>query len=189
MKWAILFTVGVFASSLMGIENSEARSTDISFGHVAVSVSNVEKAMSWYRDVLGFVIKDIVNVTDERDPLLAVAQASFGSNVKRLRYGRMYVSSNQGLELFEFQDPKYTPYLDPAVNKEAYYQQHRLGWLHLAIVTNEIQKLANKIVANGGKVVFDAGKKGVIFCLDPDGNEIELADHNWSAWDNGKEGR
>jgi|GEM_PF-549940 len=146
-----------------------------SVGHVAVAVTQLDKAVSWYRTILGFELIDTpILIQTDTSPLGGIARALFGQNTKSLRIAQMKAGNNVGIELFEFVEPRTSP--------GATVVQRRAGFLHLAIVQSNIESLVRKIEENGGKVIVrgvPSRTRTVVFCQDPDGTVIEIATRGW----------
>ena len=114
--------------------------------HIALSVPNLEQAIEWYRDVLGFrpmtapgdvVIADGGHVAD-------ICVDIFGPQIAKLRMAHLATANGTAVELFEFVDP---PYERPENN----FDYCRGGAFHFAVVDPDVEGLVERIVATGGR--------------------------------------
>jgi len=71
--------------------------------HVAVSVSNLERSLEFYRDALGLAVARVVDC--EADSLLGTVTAQPGT---RARIAHLYTGSFM-VELFEYREPRGAP--------------------------------------------------------------------------------
>ena len=79
----------------------------IAINHIAISVPNLDEALKWYQEILGFTIVrgpiELVSV----DPKIGNAlQDIFGSEFRKLRIVWLSSSNNIGFEIFQFIEPK-----------------------------------------------------------------------------------
>lgn len=159
--------------------------------HVAVSVTDVRRAMEWYRDILGMTVlmepTEISLESTGTDPHLAsLVKNVFGPKLGKFLICHMSSANGVGVELFQFLDPV-------ATRREDNFEYWKTGFFHIAITELQVAELADKIASNGGKkrtgvmeLVPGAGKK-ICFCEDPFGNIIEIYSHSYEQfWANAK---
>lgn len=144
--------------------------------HIAVSVPNLEEAMKWYTEILGFTVTIVEFVTD--DSLIGIAVKNIrGSKLKKMRMA--WTSANQvGLEIFEYVEPK-------AERRTDNFEYWKSIFIHICVTDPDIEALCKKISESGGRqrskiweIVPDKGIR-IAFCEDPFGNIIEIYDHSY----------
>jgi catechol 2,3-dioxygenase-like lactoylglutathione lyase family enzyme len=161
------------------------------FNHVAVSVTDIDSAMRWYRDVIHMTLlvepTEITTYEKEEknyDPHLAkLVKAIFGPKLGKFKICHMSSANGVGIELFQFIEP--ASQLRPEENNFEYW---KTGYFHICITEPNIQELADKIASTGGKrrtdvmeVALGSGKK-FCFCEDPFGNVIEIYSHSYEQF-------
>ena len=140
-------------------------------GHVGICVSDMETALRFWRDGLGFEV-----LTDRRFR---------GSSWKRILevgelelHTRIIRRDHLMLELLEFEQPGY-------VGTAERSPMNRLGLTHIAVWVSDIDAVARSVVEHGGtlveatRTVFDHPKlKGKwLICCDPNGVRVELVEY------------
>jgi catechol-2,3-dioxygenase len=160
--------------------------------HIAVSVTDIYRAMRWYRDILEMTV--LVSPIEVSSPPskpkdIEISQrikTVFGPNFGRLLICHMSSANGVGLELFQFIEPK-------AERREGYtnFEYWKTGFFHIAVTDPHIEELANRIALSGGKKRTDVmeigsgSSKKICFCEDPDGNIIEIYSHSYDQfWSN-----
>jgi catechol 2,3-dioxygenase-like lactoylglutathione lyase family enzyme len=157
------------------------------FNHVAVSVTNIDAAVTWYRDVLDMtVLLGPVEITASDPALANIVKSVFGPTLGKFRLCHLCSSNGVGIELFEFLEPK-------AEKREDNFEYWKTGFYHIAVTDPQIESLAQRIEKSGGKLrtgilelVPGSGKK-ICFCEDPFGNIIEIYSHSYEQfWANSR---
>ena len=165
------------------------------FNHVAVSVTDINSAMRWYRDVMQMTLlvepSEVTTYEKEEknyDPHLAtVVKTVFGPKLGRFKFCHMVSANGVGIELFQFIEP--ASELRPEENNFEYW---KIGpYSHICLTEPNIEEFAEKIASTGGKRRTDvmeltpgSGKK-ICFCEDPFGNVIEIYSHSYEEfWGN-----
>ena len=161
----------------MTIKSSSSSSSIVypkMINHVAISVSDLDQAIKWYKEVLGFTIL--------RGPVEFVADDSLagralrdihGPDLNKMRIAWLSSGNQVGFEIFEYIEPK-------AQRRQDNFEYWKSGFTHICITDPNIEDLCNRISETGGKqrsknweVVPDKGYK-IVFCEDPFGNIIEI---------------
>lgn len=114
------------------------------FSHIGLSVTDLDKAVKFYKDVMGwYVVMEPSNVIEENDT--AIGQMCidvFGRGWKTFRIAHMVTSDGIGVEIFEF------PNSEKPENNFEYWKS---GVFHFCVQDPDVEGLVEKIVANGGK--------------------------------------
>ena len=167
----ILFSILCIFYTLAQTPDANEDQNSITFGHVALAVKDLDKAILWYQNVLGFQLtKKPVEIDTDTSPLGEIAKTLFGSDIKKLRIAQMTMRNQVGLELFEFVLPRSEDTDNDDFRKS--------GFLHICVISTDIDELVKKLEENGGKVKveysYPNSRQKVVFCEDPDGNIIEI---------------
>ena len=135
--------------------------------HTGITVSNLERSLAFWRDVLGFELSHRPHQTGElASEITGVAGAEISIAVLK-GYGHR-------IELLE--------YLAPAERKRIALRPCDVGSVHVAFTVDNLDAILNTIAASGWKA---AGKpqtikvgpntgKRVVYVRDPDGTTIEF---------------
>jgi len=135
--------------------------------HIGISVTDLEKSLIFYKDILGFKIQRVMNESGEFiDKILSNSNV----NVRTVK-----LTVNDGItliELLEFKNPK------PAINNT---NIENIGASHVAFTVSEIDKFYEELASKGIKFkskpqISPDGYAKVAFCKDPDGMLIELVE-------------
>jgi catechol 2,3-dioxygenase-like lactoylglutathione lyase family enzyme len=79
----------------------------LTINHVAVSVLDLDEAVKWYAEVLGFnLVKPPMEGIADDSYLGRLFQDIFGKGFKKLKLAHLSFGNQVGLEVFEFIDPK-----------------------------------------------------------------------------------
>lgn len=147
------------------------------FSHIGISVPDVEKAVEFYAEVMGwYLIMQPPVVTEESETAMGrMCLGVFGSGWGSFKIAHMSTGDKIGVELFEFandQNPKESEYW-------------KTGTLHLCVQAPNVEALVDKTVAHGGKqrmpITDDhPGKKPYrMVCMeDPFGLISEICSHS-----------
>ena len=162
------------------------------FNHVAISVTDIESAMRWYRDVIQMTLlvepREITTYEKEQekyDPHLATrVRTIFGPRLGKFKICHMRSANGVGIELFEFIEPAPVSRQEEENN----FEYWKTGYFHIALTEPNIEEIADKIALSGGKrrtdimeLVPGSGKK-ICFCEDPFGNVIEIYSHSYEQF-------
>src|SRR6476659_1795049 len=100
--------------------------------HVAVSVPDLDKAIRWYHEILGFnAITEQIDGTSDNSHLGRILTDIFGAEFRKLK-------------LVQFIDPKAER---PANN----FEYWKTTFFHICITEPDIEQLTKKIAESGGK--------------------------------------
>jgi catechol 2,3-dioxygenase-like lactoylglutathione lyase family enzyme len=147
--------------------------------HVGVTVTDLERAVEWYRDVLGFEpLGASVEVSTDQGHAGAMAADVFGPRLRRFRQAHLASANGVALELFEFVEPR-------SERRRETFQYRKTGPFHVCLVAPDIEQLAERVEAGGGRrrtsriwEIFPGEPYRACFCDDPFGNVIELYSHS-----------
>lgn len=154
--------------------------------HVAVSVTDINRAVKWYGEIMGFttLMEPVEISTDPPDTHIAkIARSVFGTRLKKMLLCHMSSGNGVGFEIFQFVEPK-------AELRENNFEYWKNGFYHICVTDPNIEELVKRIASSGGKqrteileLVPGTGRT-ICFCEDPFGNIIEIYSHsyeqNWS---------
>ena len=113
------------------------------FSHIGLSVPDVDAAVKFYSEVLGFyVIMPPTDVTEDDSDIGTMRTDVFGPQCKKPRYAHLATADRVGIEIFEF-DGNYSP--------EVNIDFRRNGTFHFCIQDPDLEDLVGRIVAAGGK--------------------------------------
>lgn len=115
-----------------------------SFSHIGITVPNLEEAVKFYRDVMGwYVIMEPSLIKKENET--AIGQMCidvFGNDWETFRIAHMATSDKVGIELFEFQQAK---------ESRPEFNPFNTGLFHFSVQDPNIEELVQHIVEAGGK--------------------------------------
>jgi catechol 2,3-dioxygenase-like lactoylglutathione lyase family enzyme len=141
----------------------------IAADHTGITVSDVERSLAFWRDVLGFECSHSAHQSGE------MAEQITGVKGAELKLAVVKAPDGHKIELLE--------YLAPADRKkDVHLRPCDVGHVHVALTVDSLAPLLQKIAASGWK---PAGKpqtltagpnagKCVIYVRDPDGTTIEF---------------
>ena len=134
--------------------------------HVGIVVSDMEKSLKFYRDLLGLKIKSLVNEQGEfLDNMLA--HENVENKVAKL-------VTEQGNALVELIDSS-------SYGNKKDRDFFTIGASHFALTVDDLEKTYDYLIKNGVKFTAPPqqtpdGFAKVTFCEDPDGTPIELVE-------------
>ena len=151
---------------------------NLAINHVGLSVPDLDAALAWYQEVLGFRLLTPPTEMRADDPGLGPAlEAMLGPRVKAFRMCHLTMGNGVGLQVFEFLEPRAESYADCDA-------PWRGGFTHICVTASDIEGLAREIAEHGGtrSDVFRSipGKPyAAAYCKDPWGNVIEINSHGY----------
>lgn len=143
------------------------------FAHVGITVPDIEEAIEWYIDVLGW--------TQLKEPRLSKGDEGYGGTravdllgeYREMKVAHLLTGNGIGIELFEFDDHE--------VSRQ---NPKQLGYFHICVVDPDVEKLATKIDRHGGdhyadiwQLYDDNDEYLLTYCKDPFDNMIEIYSH------------
>jgi glyoxylase I family protein len=141
----------------------------ISADHTGVTVSNLERALAFWRDVLGFELSHHAHQTGE------MATEITGVAGAEIKLAVVKAPGGHKIELLEYLAP-------PERKRHVDLQPCDVGSVHIALIVDDLDAILSLIEASGWKA---AGKpqtlrsgpntgKRVVYVRDPDGTAIEF---------------
>jgi catechol 2,3-dioxygenase-like lactoylglutathione lyase family enzyme len=147
---------------------STTRFRIISADHTGITVSNLERSLTFWQNVLGFELSHRAHQTAElASEITGVAGAEISIAVVKAPGGHK-------IELLE--------YLAPPDRKHVDLRPCDVGHVHIALTVDNLEAVLNTIAASGWKAAGqpqtlqsgpNAGKR-VVYVRDPDGTTIEF---------------
>ena len=140
----------------------------ISTDHTGITVSNLERSLEFWRDVLGFEFSHSAHQKGD------LAQEITGVDGAEIKLAVLKTPGGHNIELLQ--------YLAPADHKRATLRPCDVGSVHLALLVNDLDAVLAQIAASDWEAAGkpqtlntgpNAGKR-VVYVRYPDGTTIEL---------------
>ena len=140
----------------------------ISADHTGITVSNLERSLTFWRDVLGLELSHTAHQTGE------LAREITGVTGAEIKLAVLKTPGGHKIELLE--------YLGPADWKHSDVRPCDVGHVHVALLVDDLDAVLEKIATSGWKAAGqpqllksgpNAGKR-VVYVRDPDGTTIEF---------------
>ena len=159
--------------------NESVKTYPKTFSHIGITVPNIEEAVKFYTEVMGFyIIMEPTLVKEENET--AIGQMCidvFGEGWGTFKIAHLSTGDKIGFELFEFKESKD---LKPG------FEPFRTGLFHFSVQDPDVEGLVEKIVAAGGKQrmpirEYYPGDKPYRMCYveDPFGTVFEIYSHSY----------
>jgi glyoxylase I family protein len=141
----------------------------IAADHTGVTVSNLERSLAFWHDVLGFEISHAAHQTGE------LAKEITGVAGAEIKLAVLKTPGGHKIELLEYVAP-------PDRKKHVKLRPCDVGHVHVALIVDDLDAILQKIAASGWKAAGkpqtlktgpNAGKR-VVYVRDPDGTTIEF---------------
>ena len=141
----------------------------IAADHTGITVSDLERSLAFWRDVLGFEFSHSAHQKGE------MSEHITGVKDAELKLAVVKVPGGHKIELLEYLAPD-------DHKKDAHLRPCDVGHVHVALRVENLEPLLEKIAASGWKAAGtpqtinygpNAGKR-VIYVRDPDGTTIEF---------------
>jgi catechol 2,3-dioxygenase-like lactoylglutathione lyase family enzyme len=141
----------------------------ISADHTGITVSNLERSLAFWRDILGFELSHTAHQTGE------MAEQITGVKGAELKLAVVKAPGGHKIELLEY-------LASPDRKKHIDLRPCDIGHVHVALIIDDLEAVLKRIAAAGWK---EAGKpqmlttgpnagKRVVYVRDPDGTTIEF---------------
>ncbi len=148
----------------------------VSFNHIGICVSDLDRSRRFYEDVLGFRYWWELDVPDEAAAPLMQIPPPVGSTAVYLVSGRFV------LELIH--------HAGAGVHAAPRRVMNDLGLTHLSVATDDMGAVLARVRPAGGDILEDTDMGGrAIMIRDPDGQLIELTTFGframWPPWPDG----
>ena len=148
------------------------------FSHIGISVPDVKAAVKFYSEVLGwYLIMEPAEIVEDDSAIGQMCTDVFGSGWESFRIAHMSTGDKIGVELFEFKNYE---------DRENNFEFWKPGVFHFSVQDPDIEALAEKIVAAGGKQRMpvryyypDEKPYRMVYMEDPFGNILELYSHSY----------
>ena len=140
----------------------------IAADHTGITVSNLERSLKFWRDVLGFEFSHSAHQEGERPEQIT------GVKGAELKLAVLKTPRGHKIELLE--------YFAPADRQSANLRPCDVGHVHVALTVDDLDAVLKKIAESGWKAAGEpqtlkqgpnAGKR-VVYVRDPDGTTIEF---------------
>ena len=140
----------------------------ISADHTGITVSNLERSLAFWRDVLGFEFSHAAHQKGE------LAQEITGIEGAEIKLAVLKTPGGHKIELLE--------YLAPADRRPSNLRPCDVGSVHVALLVEDLEAVLAQIAVSGWKAAGkpqalktgpNAGKR-VVYVHDPDGTTIEF---------------
>ncbi len=149
-----------------------------SFSHIGLSVTDLDQAVTFYTDVLGwYLIMPPTTVAEDDSAIGVMCTHVFGAGWGSFRIAHLSTGDRVGVEMFEFRN---------AEKRENNFEYWKSGIFHFCVQDHDVEGLAAKIVAAGGKQrmpvrEYFPGEKPfrMVYMEDPFGNILELYSHSY----------
>ncbi|MBB1372339.1 lactoylglutathione lyase family protein [Pseudoalteromonas sp. SR45-4] len=154
-----------------------------SFSHIGISVPNVEKAVEFYTQVMGwYTIMAPTEILEDKSPIGEMCTEVFGEKWEKFKIAHLSTGDRIGVEIFEFKNQE-----NPKDNPKDNFEYWKTGIFHFCVQDPDVEGLAERIVAAGGKKrmaeprYYYPGEKPyrMIYMEDPFGNILEIYSHSY----------
>jgi lactoylglutathione lyase family protein len=113
------------------------------FSHIGLSVTDLDAAVRFYTQVLGwYLIMPPTAITEDNSAIGLMCTDVFGKGWTSLRIAHLSTGDRIGVEIFEFN------HVEKPENNFEYW---KTGVFHFCVQDPDVEGLAEKIVAAGGK--------------------------------------
>jgi len=141
----------------------------ISADHTGITVSNLERSLAFWRDVLGFELSHTAHQTGK------LAKEITGVTGAEIKLAVLRAPRGHKIELLEYLAP-------PDRKQHADLRPCDVGSVHVALLVDDLDAVLERIATSGWKAAGkpqllksgpNAGKR-VVYVRDPDGTTIEF---------------
>ena len=148
------------------------------FSHIGISVPDLEKAVQFYTEVMGwYLIMEPTEIVEDDSPIGEMCSDVFGKGWSHFKIAHLSTGDRIGVELFQFKDQR---------NPDDNFEYWKTGVFHFCVQDPDVEGLAERIVEAGGKRRMEKpryyypGDKPyrMIYMEDPFGNIVEIYSHS-----------
>ncbi len=139
---------------------------DVSFSHIGICVSDLERSIRFYCEGLGFELLQSHSVGPEFGRLMELDEVDLQSRFLR--------RDGVSIELLHFESPGYS-------GEPVRRPMNQLGLTHLSLKVRDVDAVAELVESLGGSVLRStrttfgsSGALDFVYCTDPDGVRVEL---------------
>ena len=151
----------------------------LAIGHIGLTVPDLDAAVAWYTEVLGFQLIGPPQICDVRGGHFGTLVSDvFGPELGAFRLAHLHTANGLALELFEFIEPKY----EPPKEKFEYWKG---GYNHICVIDPDIDGLVKRVVERGGRMrtsqvwtLFDGEPYKCVYVEDPWGSVFEIFNYS-----------
>ncbi|BDD04001.1 lactoylglutathione lyase family protein [Aureibacter tunicatorum] len=180
---ALVFSMATIAYSQdknnIGNMEEPVKTYPKTFSHIGITVPDIEEAVKFYTEVMGFyIIMEPTVVKEENET--AIGQMCidvFGEGWETFRIAHLSTGDKIGFEIFEFKESK---------DLKPNFEPFRTGLFHFSVQDPDVEGLVKKIVEAGGKQrmpirEYYPGEKPYRMCYveDPFGTVFEIYSHSY----------
>ncbi|WP_249673079.1 lactoylglutathione lyase family protein [Pseudomonas abieticivorans] len=149
-----------------------------SFSHIGLSVTDLDAAVKFYTEVMGwYVIMPPTTIVEDDTAVGVMCTDVFGAGRASCRIAHLSTGDRIGVEIFEFPN---------SVKPENNFEYWKTGVFHFCVQDPDVEGLAAKIVAAGGKQrmpvrEYFPGEKPfrMVYMEDPFGIILEIYSHSY----------
>ncbi|MHC1479847.1 lactoylglutathione lyase family protein [Frateuria aurantia] len=149
-----------------------------SFSHIGLSVTDLDAAVKFYSEVMGWYLIMPPTTIEEDDSAIGVMCTDvFGAGWTSFRIAHLSTGDRVGVEIFEFRN---------AERPQNNFEYWKTSVFHFCVQDPDVEGLAAKIVAAGGKQrmpvrEYFPGEKPyrMVYMEDPFGNILEIYSHSY----------
>ncbi|MCH2174617.1 MAG: lactoylglutathione lyase family protein [Lentisphaeria bacterium] len=148
------------------------------FSHIGLSVSDLDKAVQFYEEVMGWytIMHPTEIIEDSSTSIGIMCEDAFGRGWGAFRIAHMSTGDKIGVEIFEFKQNE----------TESEFKYLRTGTFHFCVQDPDVEGLVEKIKAHGGKQrmpirYYYPGDKPyrMFYVEDPFGIVFEIYSHSY----------
>ncbi|WP_217697843.1 lactoylglutathione lyase family protein [Shewanella sp. UCD-KL21] len=149
------------------------------FSHIGISVPDLDAAVKFYTETLGwYLIMAPTEIKEDNSAIGEMCTDVFGRGWEHFRIAHLSTGDRVGVEIFEFKNQQ---------NPQDNFEYWKTGVFHFCVQDPDVEGLAQKIVAAGGKKrmakprFYYPGEKPyrMIYMEDPFGNILEIYSHSY----------
>ena len=154
------------------------------FQHVGLSVTDLDLAISFYKNVFGFKElampgKSYCNEENKKKRRKDI----FGIKMREVKVTNLLTDNGIGVELFEFKKPK-------AVLRKKNFEYWKSGIFHISFNVQKLEETIEKIISNKGTMISKVWELfpgcQMAYCQDPFGNVFEILNCSYTEMVNEK---